>query len=88
MVMAKVKINGKYIGGVWTDPYVLPVSDYIIQGKNDLEIEVVNTWMNRLIGDLSLPEEKRIGWTVMMTWNKYTPLQSSGLLGPVRLFSY
>ena len=88
MVMAKVKINGKYVGGVWTDPYVLPVSDYIVKGKNDLEIEVVNTWMNRLIGDLSLPEEKRIGWTVMMTWSKDTPLQSSGLLGPVRLFSY
>lgn len=88
MVMAKVKINGKYVGGVWTDPYVLPVSDYIVKGKNDLEIEVVNTWMNRLIGDLSLPEEKRIGWTVMMTWSKDTPLQSSGLLGPVRVFSY
>ena len=32
-------------------------------GKNELRIEVSNTWANRLIGDHALPENKRITWT-------------------------
>ena len=50
-VMAEAKLNGKEIGGVWIAPYRLDVTGILQQGKNDLEIEVVNLWRNRLIKD-------------------------------------
>jgi len=46
--MAKVKINGKYAGGLWTPPYQLDISDLVMPGENELEIEIVNTWVNRI----------------------------------------
>lgn len=84
--MAKVKINGEYVGGVWTSPYQIDVTGKLKKGKNKLEIEVVNTWMNRLIGDHRLPENKRIVKTENNHWKADSPLQKSGLLGPVRLY--
>jgi hypothetical protein len=43
---------------------------------------VVNTWVNRIIGDLQLLPENRIVATDRLT-RPNTPLQSSGLQGPV-----
>jgi hypothetical protein len=88
MVMAKVKLNGKYVGGVWTIPYRLNVTDYLKQGENKLEVTVVNNWQNRLIGDLQLPEDQRQTWTIVNHFTAETELQSSGLLGPVEVQAY
>lgn len=85
MVTAKVKLNGKYVGGVWTAPYRLLITDEIQKGKNVLEVEVVNNWVNRIIGDLNLPDNKRSTWANVITWHPDSELQQSGLLGPVRL---
>lgn len=54
-IMAKVWLNGQEVGTVWTNPWQLNISDYIKSGENKLKIEVVNLWINRLIGDESLP---------------------------------
>jgi hypothetical protein len=56
---------------------------------NVLEVDVINLWANRVIGDLSQPKEKRFTQTHdvfrfdMLTKN--TQLIESGLLGPVTL---
>jgi hypothetical protein len=84
-VMAKVKINGKYAGGVWTPPYRIDITSFVKKGENNIEIEVVNTWINRLIGDQRLPKEKRIVTSINSPAKADSPLAVSGLLGPVRI---
>lgn len=84
---AKVKVNGKYVGGVWTYPYKVNVSDALKQGINLLKVEVINTWKNRMIGDHMLPEKERIVYSRINPWNGDEKLQRSGLFGPVILFS-
>jgi hypothetical protein len=83
--MAKVKINGQYAGGVWTSPYRVEVTQFLNEGNNTIEVEVVNTWLNRLIGDSRFPEKERLVKSGNGHWNADSPLQPSGLFGPVRL---
>jgi hypothetical protein len=87
-VMAKVKINGQYAGGVWTAPYRVDVTSCLKQGENTVEIEVVNTWVNRIIGDLNLPIDQRKVQPNYNSWKPNSPLQPSGLLGVVELLGY
>jgi hypothetical protein len=82
VAMAKVKINGKYAGGVWTSPYRVDITPFVKQGKNDIEIEVVNTWANRIIGDRKLPDEQR---KLRISLGPNGDLHESGLIGPVRI---
>ena len=64
------------------------VSNYLRQGDNKIRVEVVNNWMNRLIGDQRLPESQRKTWTSVNPWNAQSTLQPSGLLGPVKLIKF
>ncbi|MCU0748621.1 MAG: hypothetical protein MUF13_03645 [Akkermansiaceae bacterium] len=56
-IMARVKLNGKDLGILWKPPYRIDISKAARAGKNQLEISVVNLWVNRLIGDAALPED-------------------------------
>ena len=64
------------------------ITDYLQKGENTVKIEVVNNWVNRLIGDLKLPAEQRSTWTMVNPWRDDSQLQSSGLFGPVRIESH
>ncbi|MGA2254183.1 MAG: glycosylhydrolase-like jelly roll fold domain-containing protein, partial [Thermoguttaceae bacterium] len=82
-----VRINGQRLGTVWCAPWRIELTAVVRPGPNDLELVVANQWVNRLIGDAGLPQEKRFTWT---TWNPYqpnSPLLESGLLGPVTLLA-
>ena len=88
MVMAKVTVNGQDAGGVWTTPYQINVTDLLKEGKNTLEVEVVNCWRNRLVGECSMPKKERFTFHTAADIDAESDLQSSGLIGPVQVLSY
>jgi hypothetical protein len=53
--LGRVKLNGKDLGIIWTAPWQVNITDVLKMKGNRLEIEVANLWINRLIGDESLP---------------------------------
>jgi len=55
--IARITLNGKDLGVVWTAPWQVEISSAVKKGKNELTVEVVNLWANRLIGDEQQPED-------------------------------
>jgi hypothetical protein len=82
--IADVTLNGKRLGIVWTAPWQVDISNAVKRGKNQLTIEVINLWPNRLIGDAALPQNKRLTNTNIQ-FKPTDQLQPSGLLGPVTI---
>ncbi len=83
--VAEVRVNGRKAGIAWTRPYRVEITSAVHAGENKLEIDVVNLWPNRMIGDGPLPPEKRFTVTNIPTYYEHKPhtLLPSGLLGPV-----
>jgi hypothetical protein len=59
--LAKVRINGKDCATVWCAPWTAAVPAGTLRpGANEIEIEYINNWVNRLIGDCFLNPEERV----------------------------
>jgi hypothetical protein len=74
------------LGVLWKAPFRIDIASAAKAGKNRLEIQVVNLWANRLIGDQKLPPQERKTKTNITKFEKgdQQPLPS-GLFGPVTL---
>lgn len=83
--LCEVKLNGEDLGVLWSAPFRVEVTGKLRGGDNHLQVKVVNLWANRIIGDARLPESERRTRTNITNLNKDTPLEPSGLTGPVRL---
>jgi len=83
--LAEVRVNGKACGITWSPPFRVDITRAVKPGANKLEIEVVNFWPNRIIGDASLPPEQRLTQTNIRNLTANTPLMESGLFGPVQV---
>jgi len=70
-VMAEVILNGKSLGTLWKAPYRLDVTDAMKIGQNELTVKVVNTWINRMIGDEQLPEDSERAGGTLTAWPKW-----------------
>lgn len=87
--VAEVRLNSKKLGILWCFPWRVDITKAVKPTSNVLEVDVINLWANRVIGDLNQPKEKRFTKTHdafrfdMLTKN--TRPIDSGLLGPVTL---
>jgi hypothetical protein len=76
--LAEVKVNGKSCGITWSPPFRVDITGAVKPGANKLEIEVVNFWPNRIIGDASLPPEQRRTQTNIRKLTAGTALMDAG----------
>jgi len=89
--VAEVRLNGKKLGILWCAPWRVEITNAVKPTGNILEVDVINLWANRVVGDLNQPKEKRFTKTHdafrfdMLRGS--TPLLESGLLGPVKVYS-
>ena len=91
--VAEVFVNGKSAGILWKKPYLVDISQLVQPGTNDLKIEIVNLWINRLTGDMLLDPKDRFcktnqSYMTSEIWpggDEPFRIQPAGLLGPVTL---
>jgi hypothetical protein len=74
-VIASARLNGQALGLCWKPPFRFDVTGALREGKNELEIDVTTTWVNRLIGDEHFPDDvtpgknwKEGGMPVLPEW--------------------
>ncbi len=85
--LAEVTVNGKLLGIVWHTPYRVDATAALKPGANEISIKVTNAWVNRMIGDLQPEATIKYTFTTVKPYRANSPLLTSGLLGPVRLYS-
>ncbi len=71
--LAIVRINGRRLRPLWRAPFTVDVTNSALPGHNQLEIEVFNTWRNRLIGDEQEPPD--------LTWGEFKSLGGEHVAG-------
>jgi hypothetical protein len=81
--LATVYVNQQQVGIVWAPPYLLNIAPYLKKGTNSIEIQVTNTWFNRLLGDATLQPPARQTFTNAPLRFEGKKGQPSGLLGPI-----
>jgi len=84
-VIARVFVNGKDAGTVWTSPWEIDIGNLAIEGENDLKIHLTNTWYNRVLADSELSENKPTTYISQSYRFRTNSSMRGGLLGPVRI---
>lgn len=92
----QVTLNGLLLGNTTFPDYRFDVTGLVKETGNVLEIRVGNNFQNRMVGDYVENGELKHVWTTNPSQgksdarfpNKNTSLQKSGLIGPVKFYSY
>ncbi|MBQ1758662.1 MAG: DNA-binding protein, partial [Prevotella sp.] len=83
--IAHVWVNGMDCGIAWMVPYEIDITQALKKGKNNIEIEITNTWHNALRGADEGKAPYDGIWTNAKYRTKGNDLLPSGLLGPITL---
>jgi hypothetical protein len=86
--IGEVWVNGVSLGVVWTAPFSVDCTNALRDGANEIVVEVIGAWQNRLVGEArgALPKRTRTNVTQSQrkAWKDLEPVET-GLFGPVRL---
>jgi hypothetical protein len=94
--IGEVWVNGTSLGVVWTAPFRVDCTTALRDGPNELIVDVVGTWHNRLVGEArgAVPRWTKTNVTTSQrglgkdlqigAWKDLDPIDA-GLFGPVRL---
>jgi hypothetical protein len=94
--IGEVAVNGQPLGLVWTPPFRVDVTRALRDGVNEVVVDVVGTWHNRLVGEArglvprftktNVTQSQRGLGREMQSgpWKNLDPIEA-GLFGPVRL---
>ena len=94
--IGEVAVNGQPLGVVWTPPFRVDVTNALRDGVNEVVVDVVGTWHNRLVGEArglvprftktNVTQSQRGLGRELQTgpWKNLDPIEA-GLFGPVRL---
>jgi hypothetical protein len=86
--LAVVNLNGHSFPVAWMPPFRVDITEYLIDGENELKVDIINQWPNRIIGDGKSSEGKRFTKTNYLKFSQPDSeryLRESGLIGPVKL---
>jgi hypothetical protein len=94
--IGEISVNGQALGVVWTAPFRVDCTAALRDGPNEVVVEVVGTWHNRLVGEArgAVPRWTKTNITTSQRgigkdlrtgpWKNLDPIDA-GLFGPVRL---
>jgi hypothetical protein len=94
--IGEVTVNGQPLGVVWTPPFRVDVTNALRDGVNEVVVDVVGTWHNRLVGEARglvprwtktnvTQSQRGLGRELQVgPWKNLDPIEA-GLFGPVRL---
>jgi hypothetical protein len=94
--IGEVAVNGTPLGVVWTPPFRVDCTAALRDGANEIVVDVVGTWHNRLVGEArgAVPKwtkthvtqsQRGLGQEMQSgPWKALDPIEA-GLFGPVRL---
>lgn len=83
---ARIVVNGVETDTVWCSPWEADLTEVVREGDNEVEIHVVNSLMNRMIGDASLPADQRVTYAYPEIAEPEDALVPSGLVGVSLLY--
>ena len=75
---AKIWLNNKYIGTVWSNPYKILIEN-LKPGKNEIKIQVTNLGSNRIKAKEARGEEWKLFYDINMVGLNYKPFDASSL---------
>lgn len=54
---ASIRLNGHEFECLWKPPFRTDITEWLVPGRNTLEIAITNLWPNRMIGDENEPDD-------------------------------
>ena len=83
---ARLFVNGIDCGILWTPPFRMEIKQFLKEGLNEISLEIVNTWNNRIVGDIrSGGTESFANTNVAYKFRDSNSLLPSGILGKASL---